>query len=33
MYLALDLMLHLLFRNLEDATLLSQRKMVLADKE
>jgi len=33
MYLALDLMLHLLFLKLKDATLLSQRKMVLADKE
>jgi hypothetical protein len=33
MYLALDLILHLLVLGVENATLLSQRKKVVADKE
>jgi hypothetical protein len=33
MYVVLDLMLHLPVRRAEDATLLSQGKMILADKK
>jgi hypothetical protein len=33
MYFARDFILHLLVRRVEDATLLSQRMMVLADKK
>jgi hypothetical protein len=33
MYFALDFILHLLVRRVEDATLLSQRMMVLAGKK